>query len=321
MARPKKQTVDYFPHIANSGKTIFILESKFGNDGYAFWFKLLELLATTDGHVYDCRNSAHWQFLLAKTQQNDVSARSILDLLSELDAIDSELWDLEIVWSQNFVDNIADVYKNRKAKAPTKPSKDSFYEQKPKQGDVSTSNNSGTESNEGVSTDKNPQSKVKETKVNESKGATTDDGGDNSPKKFNALSSFEQLWAFPNFVQVEDLNRLIDQHSDDLVTAAIKLAGSKDVKKGQALSFVESALREWSDNNVTTVEQAREYQKNRNKQFKKNDWSNKNNSNARQESLPNWAGDDYQEPEDEVIDDTELKKRLERIRAREGAGK
>lgn len=44
MARPKKQTVDYFPHFVKGGRTIFILENKFGNDGYAFWFKLLEIL-------------------------------------------------------------------------------------------------------------------------------------------------------------------------------------------------------------------------------------------------------------------------------------
>lgn len=56
-----------------------------------------------------------------------------------------------------------------------------------------------------------------------------------------------------------------------------------------------------------------------NNEYKKSKGSNKNNSNARQESLPNWADDDYEEPEDEVIDDTEFKKRLERIRAREGA--
>jgi len=44
MARPNKQGVDYFPHFVNHGKTMFILEEKFGNNGYAFWFKLLELL-------------------------------------------------------------------------------------------------------------------------------------------------------------------------------------------------------------------------------------------------------------------------------------
>ncbi len=39
MARPLKQTVDYFPHDshASDSKTLFILESKFGNDGYAFY--------------------------------------------------------------------------------------------------------------------------------------------------------------------------------------------------------------------------------------------------------------------------------------------
>ena len=36
MARPKKQTVDYFPHFVKGGRTIFILENKFGNDGYAY---------------------------------------------------------------------------------------------------------------------------------------------------------------------------------------------------------------------------------------------------------------------------------------------
>ncbi len=49
MARPKKQTVDYFPHFVKGGRTIFILENKFGNDGYAFWFKLLEILGESEG--------------------------------------------------------------------------------------------------------------------------------------------------------------------------------------------------------------------------------------------------------------------------------
>ena len=67
MARPKKRTVDYFPHQCNHGKTMFILEQKYGNDGYAFWFKLLELLGTTEGHFLHLENSADWEFLHPKT--------------------------------------------------------------------------------------------------------------------------------------------------------------------------------------------------------------------------------------------------------------
>ena len=49
MTRPKKQTVDYFPHSCNHKKTIYILEERYGNNGYSFWFKLLEMLGNTEG--------------------------------------------------------------------------------------------------------------------------------------------------------------------------------------------------------------------------------------------------------------------------------
>ena len=113
MARPKKQTVDYFPHYVNSGKTLFILEKRYENNGYAFWFKVLELLGSTNGHIIDSRNPDEWEFLLAKTLVSDSLAREMLDLLAKLNAIDVELWNVGIIWGTNFVENVADVYKNR----------------------------------------------------------------------------------------------------------------------------------------------------------------------------------------------------------------
>ncbi|WP_124058435.1 hypothetical protein [Vaginisenegalia massiliensis] len=190
MARPKKQTVDYFPHIATSGKTMFIIESLFGNDGYAFWFKTLELLATTEGHVINCRNSSDWEFLLAKTKLDDVMARSILDKLSDLGSIDQELWNNGLIWSQNFVDNIADVYKNRKAVAPKKPNVSSFYEQKHHYTIVSTSRNASEQEFPVQPTDENPQSKVKETKVNKTKVNHT------KLSDQQLAEDFEKLWKF-----------------------------------------------------------------------------------------------------------------------------
>lgn len=121
MARPHKQTVDYFPHYCTKGKTLFILETKFGNDGYAFWFKVLELLATTEGHAFDYNTNANWQFLLAKTGVDEDKAKQILETLIEVSAIDRELAEQKIIWVQNFVDNIADVYVRRKAELPQRP--------------------------------------------------------------------------------------------------------------------------------------------------------------------------------------------------------
>lgn len=135
MARPRKNTVDYFPHQCVSGKTMFVIEQEFGNDGYAFWFKLLELLGQTEGHVFDCRNVSEFRFLLAKTKSSEDMANKILGLLKDLGAIDGPLWEKRVIWCQNFVDGLSSVYHNRKVEMPSKPS---FYGQKLTNGVVST---------------------------------------------------------------------------------------------------------------------------------------------------------------------------------------
>jgi hypothetical protein len=122
MTRPRKQTVDYFPHYVRHGQTMEILEQKYGLSGYAFWFKLLERLGDTDGHFLDCKNPIVWNFLQSKTHQDEKTTVEILNLLSDLQAIDAYLWKHgKIIWCQNFVDNIADAYRNRVIDIPPKP--------------------------------------------------------------------------------------------------------------------------------------------------------------------------------------------------------
>ena len=152
MARPTKNTVDYFPHIIQNGKTIFILESKYGNDGYAFWFKLLELLGSSRDQVYDYNNLSDWEFLIAKTKVNEDKAHDILKTLADVGAIDGELLEKKIIWCENFVKGIEDVYRKRRQNRPQKPVIDN-----------------GNPTTPVVSVAETPQSKVKETKVNKSK--------------------------------------------------------------------------------------------------------------------------------------------------------
>jgi hypothetical protein len=154
LARPKKIGVDYFPHdvTASSSRTIFTLESKFGNDGYAFWFKLLEIIGSQENLYYDCRNPSNWLFLLAKTHVSEVSATEILETLSQVDAIDTDLWYQKVIWIQKFSERLSVVYGKRGTETPLKPS---FCDGNPTSSDVSV-----TEST---------QSKVKESKVKESK--------------------------------------------------------------------------------------------------------------------------------------------------------
>lgn len=123
MARPKRQTVDFFLHYCKGGKTLYILEGKYGNDGYAFWFKLLELLGESEGHFYSCVNTTDWEFLLAKTRVREDIANGIIDTLIDLGKIDADLWRVgRILWVENLVKYLDEVYKRRKADLPRKPS-------------------------------------------------------------------------------------------------------------------------------------------------------------------------------------------------------
>tara|TARA_R100000093_G_scaffold66992_2_gene38292 strand:- start:595 stop:1365 length:771 start_codon:yes stop_codon:yes gene_type:complete len=163
MARPHKQTVDYFPHYsdASTGKTLFILETEFGNDGYAFWFKLLELLASSEGHVYDVRNPSAWKFLLAKTHVAEDKAEAIINTLLDLDAIDRDLWEqCRTLWVQKLVDNVTDAYRNRLTAVPARPS---INGSKPTATKVSDVNN---EPDTGIPDVGKPQMKRNEIKLN-----------------------------------------------------------------------------------------------------------------------------------------------------------
>lgn len=155
MSRPHKATVDYFPHYVNHGKTMFTIESKFGNDGYAFWFKLLEILGNTEQHYINCNDIESWEFLLAKTHVNENIANEILTLCSKLNAIDAELWNMKIIRSDNFIENLDSVYKRREVNILNNSEIICLCKQKP--------------TSSGITDGINPQSKVKESKVKESK--------------------------------------------------------------------------------------------------------------------------------------------------------
>ena len=113
---------------------------------------------------------------------------------------------------------------------------------------------------------------------------------DNKQYIVKSLETWQKLWLFPNLVQRDDLERLIDIYGDDLVDAAIKVAGSKDVPKGRAINFIEACLREWTDASVKTVEEAREYQKKRGNSKP----SSYQKQSVRKEKLPYWAQDGYE---------------------------
>jgi len=122
MGRPKKNTVDYFPHMAKHGKTLFILQQHFGNNGYAVWFKTLELLACTENHYINLNKDEDFEFFVAKMGVSATETIDILNLLAKIDKIDKNLWAKRVIWCQNFINNLFAIYEKRNGKIPEKPS-------------------------------------------------------------------------------------------------------------------------------------------------------------------------------------------------------
>ena len=113
MARPPRKTVDYFPHFIGDGKKIFFIEQKYGNDGYAVWFRLLETLAKTEDHWLNLNEETEVMFMAARCRVTEETLISILDDLAKLGEIDSELWHSKVIWCDRFIESIEEVYVKR----------------------------------------------------------------------------------------------------------------------------------------------------------------------------------------------------------------
>jgi hypothetical protein len=119
MARPESNTVSYFPHKIGDGKKIFSIETKYGNDGYATWFKILEKLATTEFHYLDLNDEVEVMYLSAKCKVSEDTLFAIINDLTRLGCFDKTLWEKRYIWSQVFIDSIQDAYSRRNNKCIT----------------------------------------------------------------------------------------------------------------------------------------------------------------------------------------------------------
>ena len=164
MARPKKNTVDNFPHDCHWSKGLEIFINKHGNKGYAFYFRLLELLGVTPDHKYDCSKPIDYQYLVIKTEVDEKKLEVYIERLVSIGVIDEELWKEKKIWVQSFVDSVAEVYEKRTTQLPTK---EGFRPENSTSAGFPTRKQGFSPENGGFLYG-NSQSKGKETKVKES---------------------------------------------------------------------------------------------------------------------------------------------------------
>lgn len=252
MARPKKCTVDYFPHfVTGNSRTVFILEQKYGNDGYALWFKLLELLASTDGHYVDLNDKTDLEFFAAKVKIDVDTALGIIDQLATLKAIDKQLWKHKVVWCQNFVDNLSELYARRRVSLPQKPTLEEFMY-------VETPSSEGLCSTETPKVNKSivENSKVKESKGEKSKGNSVETEETLVGVVLNDFEivrdAYESNIGMLSSTVVEIINYYLEQNVEAaLIVEAIKVSSMNNKR---TMAYAEGILKNWIREGITTVE-------------------------------------------------------------------
>ena len=121
MARKKKHCVDYFPHDTQQNKSVRIISRQYGNDGYAFYYKLRELLGRTENYNYDLSKEIDWLDFLGEMDVQEEKAREMIQFLVTIGELDKKLWEQEKrLWSSQFIDGIASVYDKRVSEIPDK---------------------------------------------------------------------------------------------------------------------------------------------------------------------------------------------------------
>jgi hypothetical protein len=183
MARPERHDVDYFPFFAKRGKTLNILQSKYGLEGIGFFTNLMRFLALTPDHYYCIKEEYDKLNFFAEIGiKEEEKGISMIELMVKTGKLDQMLWeDHKVIACEAFLESLEEAYKRRSNEIITIDEIRAIFEKggknpenvnvpvNPVNVDINPVNadiNDTETPQNGEFAYNNPQSKVKKSKVN-----------------------------------------------------------------------------------------------------------------------------------------------------------
>lgn len=160
MARPVKNTVEYFPHFANlrNHRKVKALRSRFGlRLGLAFWSLMLEWLIEHDGLEWEY-SDIEVEMISTELEVSAAEMREMVDYCVKLELL--SLTDSGFIYSESLNENLQGVFDKRQRERERSKTR-------ARREDGTFAPIESTK--QGVSAAETPESKVKESKVNNSK--------------------------------------------------------------------------------------------------------------------------------------------------------
>jgi DnaD/phage-associated family protein len=240
MARPQKEGMDYFPHDTDAvnDEKIEALRLLYGNDGYAFYFILLERIYRSKEFELDVSDAETIQILCRKVGVNEEKFNKILATSIKRGCFDRKAYEERQVLTSNGVKKRASVVVEKRGKMRNK-----YQQSKENVSDAETTQETEEET---------PQSKEKKSKEKEKKKEST-------TTTENPVNLFEQLLCRLSPNQMNSLYQWVDDFNgnQEIVNEAILIA---DNKNKRYFGFVEFLLKEWANNNLDSLDRVRAYE-------------------------------------------------------------
>ncbi|MEE6691142.1 DUF4373 domain-containing protein [Lactiplantibacillus plantarum] len=272
MARPVKEGLDYFPldvDFAVNDKTEAIM-GEFGPKGVLFMIYLLSA-------VYQNGYYLQWNKLKQMQLANRIGgvspelANQIVNRLIAYGTFSEELFNsAKVLTSQRIQETYEDATKRRKSQKPTK-----YW--------INADINKDTSV---VNVDINPQSKVKESKVNKSKVNNYDD--DAGVTREQVINDWTTLWGFPNGIARPEIDEWLEEFKPEVIAYAIWVAGEHQIGSNACLKYVRAIVAGWKKRNITTLEQAKKAAANHDDRMKSERKPSGYSKPRRKEVTPKW---------------------------------
>lgn len=117
MARPERHDADYFPFYVKDGKTLFILESKYGLQGVGFFTNLMRFLTRQTDHHINIADESDRIYFFAQIKCPEDIGMDMINLMVKTGKINKELWTkYKIIASEDLLKSLEPAYKNRNNK-------------------------------------------------------------------------------------------------------------------------------------------------------------------------------------------------------------
>jgi hypothetical protein len=114
MGRPERHDADYFPFYVKDGKTLFILESKYGLQGIGFFTNLMRFLTRQTDHHICIKDESDRLYFFAQIRCPEDVGIDMIGLMVKTGKLDADLWSKNmVIVSQDLLDSLKDAYKNR----------------------------------------------------------------------------------------------------------------------------------------------------------------------------------------------------------------